>query len=837
MLAQHLITKPVFDALFEGYEFTKANPVSISMQKILDILEGQALEKETETLEKFYASVRERVSGIDNAKGKQKIVAELYEKFFRVAFKDMVDRLGIVYTPVEVVDFILHSVNDALKAEFGANLSQKGVHVLDPFTGTFMVRLLESGLIQPRDLPHKYQNELHANEIVLLAYYIAAINIEATYHDVAKAAYTPFDGIVLTDTFQMTESEGMHEDLVFPENNQRVVKQRKQPIRVIIGNPPYSAQQDSENDNNKNLAYPRLDDKIRQSYVARSNAKLVKNLYDSYIRAVRWASDRIKDNGVICFVSNGSFIDANNMDGLRKCLVDEFTSIHCFNLRGNQRTSGERSRQEGGKIFGSGSRAPIAITLLVKNPAEAGQHNLYYHDIGDYLSREDKLKKIAEFGSYQKVDWKKLKPNEEGDWVGQRNPDFQRFIPLGDKENEKATKFFDLYSLGVVTNRDAWTYNFSSDALVRNMRKMVDFFNEQSSAFQKYKKTAKYQSALDEKRDALEEFIDTDPHKISWTYNLKVELNKGSGFGIDKTSVADSLYRPFCKQHLYFNRRFNERVYQLPRIYPDAEHDNLTISVTGIGATKTFSALITDCIPNLHLHDTGQCFPLYRYIENENDEKSKQRSLLESDTRFTRKDAISDEILKRFRKQYDASINKEDIFYYVYGILHSPEYKQRFADDLKKMLPRMPFAKDFWAFSKAGRKLAKWHLEYESIDPYKLEETGARGVDAGTKYRVTKMAFGKKAGKPDKSVIVFNEYLTLSGIPLEAYDYIVNGKSALEWVMERYQVTTDKDSGIKNDPNDWSEDPRYIVDLVKRIVRVSLETMKIVDSLPALEEQ
>lgn len=749
--------------------------------------------------------------------------------------KNMVERLGIVYTPVEVVDFIIHSVNDSLKSEFGASLSQRGVHVLDPFTGTgtFMVRLLQSGLIQPKDLPHKFQNELHANELVLLAYYIAAINIEETYHEVAKTKYTPFDGIVLTDTFQMTESEGMHEDLVFQENTQRVVKQRKQPIRVILGNPPYSAQQDSENDNNKNMAYPRLDDKIRASYAAKSNAKLVKNLYDSYVRAIRWASDRIKDNGLICFVSNGSFIDANNMDGLRKCLVDEFTSIHCFNLRGNQRTSGERSRQEGGKIFGSGSRAPIAITLLVKNPDKGGQHNLYYHDIGDYLSREEKLSKVAAFGSYQKISWKKLKPNDDGDWVAQRTEEFQKFIPLGDKEEEKSARFFDLYSLGVVTNRDAWAYNFSNQELARNMKRMIAFFNEQSSAFQKYKKTANYRRALDEKKDVLGEFIDADPRKISWTRSLKNELNKGSQFSFGKEQVAISLYRPFCKQWLYFNRRFNEMVYQIPRIYPDSMHGNLSISVAGAGANRGFSALVTDCIPNLDCLEKGQTFPLYRYIE----EGDGKQSLFASESQYTRKDAISDAILHQFRRRYETSIKNEDIFYYVYGILHSPEYKERFADDLKKMLPRIPFAKDFWEFSKAGRKLAKWHLEYETIDPYKLTETSARGASADEKYRVEKMAFGKKVGKPDKSVIVFNGYLTLSGIPLEAYEYVVNGKPAIEWVMERYQVTTEKDSGIRNDPNEWSEDRRYIVDLVKRVVRVSLETMKIVNSLPALEEQ
>jgi predicted helicase len=829
MLAQHLITKPVFDALFEGYQFTRQNPVSQSMQRILNILEGQALDKETAILDKFYASVRERASGIDNAEGKQKIILELYDKFFSIAFKDMADRLGIVYTPVEVVDFIIHSVNETLHQEFGASLSDKGIHVLDPFTGTgtFMVRMLQSGLIKPEDLLYKYQNELHANEIVLLAYYIAAINIEETYHGLAGGAYQPYEGIVLADTFQMTEGVGANEDLdlVFPENNERASKQKRQPIRVILGNPPYSAQQESENDNNKNLSYPRLDEQIRQSYARRSNAKLLKNLYDSYIRAIRWASDRIKEKGVVCFVTNGSFLDANNMDGLRKCLTDEFTSLYCFNLRGNQRTSGELSRKEGGKIFGSGSRAPIAITLMVKNPERTGHHKLFYHDIGDYLSREEKLQIVKELGSVQNVDWQELQPNDEGDWVSQRNPEFMQFMPLGDKENDKSDKLFDVYSLGVVTNRDAWAYNFSHESLTSNMGSMIAFFNKQSKAYATFCKTS-------EKEVAVDKFIDTNSQKISWTRSLKNELSKCSRFILDEDCIVPSHYRPYCKQWLYFNRRFNEMVYQMPKIFPNAELENLVISATGIGASKDFSAIISDCIPNLHLHDTGQCFPLYYYAKPDESEAK-----LFQDEGYIRREAISDAALKRFRSRYDTKVKKEDIFYYVYGILHSPEYKERFASDLKKMLPRVPLAHDFWVFSKAGRKLAKWHLEYESVEPYALEETisGPR-MAAVERFRVSKMSFPRKDGKPDKSVIVYNSNVTLSGIPPEAYGYVVNGKSALEWIMERYQISVDKDSGISNDPNEWSADPRYIVDLVKRIVRVSLETVKIVQSLPALQE-
>ncbi|MGO9862346.1 MAG: DEAD/DEAH box helicase [Terriglobales bacterium] len=832
MLAQHLITKPVFDSLYEGYQFTTHNPVSKSMQKILTILEGQSLEKETASLDKFYASVRERASGIDNAAGKQKIIYELYEKFFRTAFRRVSDRLGIVYTPVEVVDFIIHSVNDALQKEFGVTVSDRNVHILDPFTGTgtFMVRLLQSGLIREEDLLFKYENELHANELVLLAYYIAAINIEEAYHGISSGAYQPFEGIVLTDTFQMTEGLDANAelDLVFPENNKRVSRQRKAPIRVVIGNPPYKAQQESENDNNKKVDYPTLDNRIRQSYAKRSNAGLVKNVYDSYIRAIRWASDRIKGDGIVGFVTNGSFIDASNMDGLRKCLVDEFTSIYCFNLRGNQRTSGEQSRKEGGKIFGSGSRAPIAITLLIKNTVKETKHQLFYHDIGDYFSREEKLKVVESHGSFKNIKWQRIRPNSDGDWINQRNPEFQMFAPLGDKSDAKNTAIFaENYSQGVLTARDAWTYNFSRENLASIMTRMISFYNKQCKAYEVHRASTSAPTPLDD-------FIDNDPRSISWTHNLKAELEKGAEFAVDSKSIVSSMYRPFCKQWLYFNRRFNERVYQIPRLFPNPKLENLVIAVTGIGANKEFSALMTDCVPNYHLHDTGQCFPLYSYQEPD----ESNGDLFGSRDSYLRRGAIPDITLATFRSRYEPKITKEDVFYYVYGVLHSPEYKERYAADVKKMIPRIPFAKDFWAFSNAGRKLAKWHLEYESVKPYPLREivSGSKLLPE-ERYWVTKMLFGKKNGKPDKSTIIFNGFVTLLEIPEQAYEYVVNGKSAIEWIVERYQITTDQDSGITNDPNAWSnDDPRYIFDLLRRIVRVSIETVNIVKSLPALEE-
>ena len=877
MLAQHLITKPVFDALFEGYAFTQHNPVSQSMQTMLDMLETQALDKEQQSLEKFYASVRQRVAGIDNAAAKQTVIKELYEKFFRSAFPRMAERLGIVYTPVEVVDFIIQSADHALRQEFGVGLSDQGVHVLDPFTGTgtFMVRLLQSGLIKPEDLAYKYRNEFHANEIALLAYYIAAINIEETYHSLVKAhdssaGYLPFEGIVLADTFQLNEGQSKLDDQ-FPENNKRAKRQSGIDIRVIVGNPPYSAQQASQNDGNQNLAYPQLDAKIEATYAAKSNASNVKNLYDSYVRAVRWASDRVKDKGIVCFVSNGSFIDANNMDGLRKCLMDEFSSVYVFNLRGNQRTSGETSRMEGGKVFGSGSRAQIAISMLIKNPAKQGKGQLFYYDIGDYLSREEKLKIITEFTSIGSIPWKALLPNDSHDWINQRDPAFDAFLPLGDKSDPNNVTVFDVYSLGLGTNRDAWAYNFSRQALTSNMGRMIDFYNQQVAGFKKVAEKTTFKNAT-ERLKAVESFIDNDPKKISWSSSLIPHVGRGTKSEFNGNSIEIGLYRPFNKLRVYFDNVMNHRVGQLPKIFPYTQK-NIAICVSGIGASKGFSALVTDVIPNLHTIDSGQCFPLYAYEEGD-EEAIAQLDILDQQDFFhteddngelvlhepvameddaltalcdaaspCRRENIPDAILAKFQTTYAASkgksIVKEDIFYYAYGILHSPEYKSRFDSDLKKMVPRIPFAKDFWAFSVGGRELAQWHLNYETVEPYPVQQAGELDLGDAAYYQVQKMQFAKKGKEVDKSTINVNSRIRLSGIPLEAYDYVVNGKSAIEWVMDRYQVTVDKDSGIRNDPNAWGlemRQPDYIVNLVKRVIRVSLETVKIVQALPPLNE-
>lgn len=873
MLAQHIITRPVFDALFSDYQFVHNNAVSRSMQRMIDLLQEQAFEKDTEVLEKFYQSVRTNVGGIDNLEGKQTIIKNLYEKFFKGAFPLTVEKLGIVYTPVECVDFIIRSVDDILKSEFGTSLTEPNVHILDPFvgTGTFITRLLQSGLIRPEDMERKYLNEIHCNEIVLLAYYIADVNIESVFHDITRReTYLPYSGICLTDTFQLAEKK--HNELFtefFQDNSKRVKKQMATHVRVIVGNPPYSVGQKSANDNAQNLSYPNLEKRISETYIQRITDRnsTVQALYDSYVKAFRWASDRIPkdEGGIVAFISNGAWIDGNAQDGMRRCFEDEFTSIYVLNLRGNQRTSGELSRKEGGKIFGSGSRTPIAITFLVKNPAKKGQKaTIHYHDIGDYLTREQKLKMVKDFRSIssQKLDWQVITPNEKADWINQRDGVFDNLILLGDKKNSKQT-VFSIFSAGDITHRDVWCYNSSSKSLAMQMQTTISTFNQEAS------KCAEAKTI-----DEITTLVNADPTQIKWDQKLFEHVLKGFRHTFDSNKIRLTLYRPYFKQWLYYDKAFNWSQYQLPKLFPTPTTENLLICLSGVG-NKGFSCLITNTMPDYQIQFNSQCFPLYWYEEN----KNPQASLFDDaeTNRYIRRDGVTDWILKEVRNRFGGSraITKEHIFYYVYGLLHSPQYRERFADDLKKSLPRIPIVdnvQDFMAFYKAGKELADLHLNYEQ--GINVQATGQDGDYAffatmpmlahrflGVKvsgdidiwerewtddtyqhFAVEKMKFAKvrdENGKlvPDKSKIIYNGHITIESIPLKAYEYIVNGKSAIEWVMERYAVTIDKASQIKNDPNDWSrehEQPRYILDLLLSVIILSCRTVDIVNTLPIL---
>ncbi|MGH7282803.1 MAG: type ISP restriction/modification enzyme, partial [Polyangiaceae bacterium] len=846
MLAQHLVTRPVFEALFSGHSFVRENSMSRAMQQVLDVLDTHRLDKERSTLDAFYESVKQHAEGITTPEAQQRVVVQLYDKFFRHAFPKMSERLGIVYTPVEIVDFILNSVDHLLRTEFGQTLGSPGVHILDPFTGTgtFITRLLQSGLISKEELAMKYAKEIHANEIVLLAYYIAAINIEATYQGIVGGEYKAFEGICLTDTFQLHEKDDLI-SRVLVDNSARRTRQKKLDIKVIIGNPPYSIGQTSQNDNNQNIDYPHLDERIAQTYAARSCATLSRGLYDSYVRAIRWASDRVGQSGVVGFVTNAGFIESNAHDGVRQCLADEFSSLYVFHLRGNQRTAGELSRREGGKVFGSGSRAPVAISLLVKNPNATTPGAIHFRDIGDYLTREEKLETIASLSSVTSITkmngWTRIAPDAHGDWVKHRDAGFARYIATATKQSgEGSLRVFEYYSLGVVTNRDAWAFNPSKPGLADNMARMIAFYNAEATRFEQSFGNLDRRT----RTERVDGFVDADPNRIAWSRSLKSDVARGTRLNFDPTRIVQALYRPFTKSWLYLDRNLNERVSQTSRFFPNAATSNRVIGVYAAGNGSTFAALMANVVASKNVGETILAhFPLFTFSavnENAPDDSAPNLPGLERTIRPPdRCDGITDSALTHFQTAYlGEAITKEDVFYYVYGILHSTDYRERYADNLGKELPRIPRVKtvaDFWAFTKAGRSLGELHVGYERVPEYGAKVEGPAKPTAA-QYRVEKMRFGK--GK-DKGVIHYNDFFTVRDVPLAAYEYVVNGKSAIEWVMERQSVTTDKASGIVKDANAWATetvgDPRYPLSLLLRVITVSLETMKIVRALPKLD--
>lgn len=843
MLAQHMITKPVFDALFEEYAFTASNPVSQVMDRMVDALTSMHVDAEAASLEGFYESVRLRAAGIDNAEGKQKIITELYESFFKNAFAKTADSMGVVYTPVEIVDFILRSVDDVLRLEFDRSISDEGVHVLDPFTGTgtFIVRLLQSGLIKPEDLARKYASELHANEILLLAYYIAAINIETTYHDLAAEAdgvalndeaYEPFNGIVLTDTFQLTEDGDLQDERVFPANNSRAEAQKKLDIRVIMGNPPYSVGQTSGNDDNANIKYPTLDARVRDTFAARTDATNKNSLYDSYMRAIRWAADRVGEEGVVGFVTNGGWIEGNTAAGVRKTLVEEFSSIYVFNLRGNQRTAGEMSRKEGGKVFGAGSRNTVAIFLLIRTKGHDGPATIHYRDIGDYLTAKEKLA-IVDEARLDTVPWRPIEPNRHSDWINQRDEDYLTYPTLGDNKGiDPAIAVFRTYSSGLKTNRDAWVYNYSLPSLRANVSRSIDFYN----------------SEVD--RAALPGFTpDLDPAKLSWNRADKTNVVRERKIEHREEAYREGLYRPFSRAKIYFDRAYNDMVYRLHQLFPTPIHENFGFSVMSPRAEAEPAVLASRNIPDVALFTyTIQFFPRFTWepVAGSN-ECTLDLSIVSSGDHvvkgYRRIDNITDEFLAVAREHHGSSVTKDDVFFFVYGLLHSPEYRERYSGELKQMLPRIPNVptETFEAFTAAGRELFHLHADYEEAEPYSLEVVGGERPPLDGEedyYRVQKMRFpsGHKAADAPGSLIV-NGSITVTGIPEAAYRYQLGSRSAIEWLIRQYQVTTDKASGIVNDPNQWGIEhgnPRYILDLLQKVVTVSVRTVEIVENLPPL---
>ena len=806
MLAQHLITLPIFDALFGEYSFVKNNPVSSAMEKIIAELSQYGFEKEQKELQPFYESVRLRAEGIDNAQAKQKIIITLYDKFFSTGFKSTTERLGIVFTPVEVVDFIIKSVDVVLRKHFGKTLASENVHILDPFTGTgtfitrtlqYLKTLMDKGEITYNDILRKYTQELHANEIVLLSYYIAAINIEAVFDDInGEEPYAPFEGIVLTDTFESTEQEDTLDDSFFGTNDERLKRQQEKPITAIIGNPPYSIGQSSQNDNNQNISYPKLDKRLADTYVAKSNAGLTRGLYDSYVKAFRWASDRLKDKGVIGFVTNGGFLNSNSADGLRAGLYEDFNHLYIFNLRGDQRTLGEQSRKEGGKIFGSGSRTPVAISILVKDGSDS--HEIHYHDIGDYLSQKEKLSIIEDFADISAIDWQEITPDANNDWLNQRDLNYQKYIPLAESDNGI---FYNNVN-GIITSRDSWVYGFSKEAVLKNTSRLIENYNLELKNNKKYTKD--------------EKILNRDTTYLNWSRKLERLFKNEVNLTFDSIKLRSCMYRPFVKKYLYHDDLLNEeaRLY-----YSKFGQKNKVIFTTGRGSVRDFSCLISDSVVDANaMAGSSQGFMRY---DNEVDETQ----LFQSNDNMNQ--AFADKL----------GLSLDDTFAYVYGLLNSREYQEKYANDLKKDLARIPIVKNKEKYIEVGKALMDLHLNYEEVPVYKGVEIK---LSDSPSYKVNKMKFAKKRdenGKSinDRSTVIYNNDITISNIPEKAYRYVVNGRSAIEWIMDQYQIKTDKKSGITDDPNDYSNDEKYIFNLLLRIINVSIQTVDLINSLPEFE--
>ena len=806
MLIQHLLTERLFRTVFNRPAFTRRNVIAFEIENVIDALTSHSFSRDEflSSLDRFYVAIERTAETIHDFSQKQHFLNTVYEQFFQGFSVKVADTHGIVYTPQPIVDFMVRSVAAILEREFGRSLADEGVHIIDPFVGTgnFIVRMMRE--IPRTALARKYASELHCNEVMLLPYYIASMNIEHEYYD-ATERYEPFEGICLVDTFDLAEDRQL--PLFAPENTQRVENQKGTPMFVVIGNPPYNVGQVNENDNNKNRKYPTMDKRVRETYSQASEATLRNALADPYVKAIRWASDRVGEEGVVAFVTNNSFLDGVAFDGMRKHLADDFDAVYILDLGGNVRKNPKLSGTTH-NVFGI--QVGVSISFLVKKNDKADSPiEMFYSRVDEFWRKEEKYRYLDEREQYGNIEWQLVTPDRRHIWLTEGDhAEYETFVPLGSREAKAAKSdpegvVFTRYSNGVKTNRDSWAYNFSRSSLIENMSRMIDTYNEQVFKW----------GQRGNQGENVDDFVTNDSTKISWSGDLKQELERGKTgqFTLDK--VRQSLYRPFTKSILYFDRLMNNRVYVFPSIFPtpDTESENRIICVSGLGSNKPFQTLMAEMIPCLDILEKTQCFPFYIYDEDGSN----------------RRENITDWALARFRAQYsDETISKWDIFYHVYGLLHHPVYRERYQANLKRELPRIPFAPDFRGFAAAGARLAQIHVGYEELPQFPLEqiETPEMPLD----WRVEKMRLSK-----DKTQLRYNGFLTLDGIPAEAFGYRLGNRSALEWVIDQYRVKRDKRSGIVNDPN-RGDDPEYIVRLVGKVISVSLETVGIVEGLPGL---
>ena len=812
MLIQHLLTERIFRTVFDNPDFTRRNIIAREIETVIDVLTERTLNRSEflRLLEPFYTAIERTAATITDFSQKQGFLNTVYEQFFQGFSIKVADTHGIVYTPQPIVDFMVKSVEHILRTEFNRSLSDTGVNIIDPFVGTgnFIVRIMQE--LDPISLERKYTAdppELQCNEVMLLPYYIANLNIEHEFYT-ATNRYVPYEGLCLVDTFEVAEDRGQLQ-LFTPDNTARVEKQKESEMFVVIGNPPYNMGQVNANDNNKNREYETMDKRIADTYAKDSKATNRNKLYDPYVKAIRWALDRIGEEGVVGFVTNNSFIEGLAFDGMRKHLATDCDAIYILDLGGNARKGLKVSNAN---VFGI--RVGVSINLFVKKKQESSESpRIFYYPTDELWNRKQKFDFLIECQHVGAIPWQSIQPDPRHTWLTEGlHAGFDTFVPMGSKEakavkGEAVDAIFKTYSIGINTSRDAWVYNFNRNVLTENVNRMIGTYNAE---------VARWAQRTDRNTN-LDDFVVSGETKIKWSRNLKRELQRNKVAEYAEHKVRNSLYRPFTKSYLFFDSIMNNDVSHFPTIFPtpETETENRVIIVSDHGFRAGFNTLMTNLIPDFHTlatSDSFQCFPFYIYDEDGTN----------------RRENITDWALTEFCTHYgDDTLTKWDIFHYNYGLLHHPDYRETYQANLKRDLPHIPFAKDFLGFAEAGARLAEIHVNYESQPEYDNLKF-VQNPDAQLNWRVEKMKLSK-----DKTSLVYNDFLTLSGIPPKAHDYRLGTRSALEWVIDQYRVKTDKRTEIVNDPN-RADDPQYIVKLIGQVITVSLETVDIIENLPAL---
>ncbi|MDM8557997.1 type ISP restriction/modification enzyme [Candidatus Parabeggiatoa sp. HSG14] len=807
MLIQHLLTERIFRKVFDNPDFVERNIIAREIEKVITALTSRSFSRHEflKKLDRFYGAIETTAATIDDYTHKQDFLNAIYEKFFQGFAVKVADTHGIVYTPQPIVNFMVQSVEDILQKEFNSSLSQPGVQILDPFVGTgnFIIRVMRA--ISKFSLKKKYLNELHCNEVMLLPYYIASMNIEHAYYEIT-GQYEPFTGICLVDTFQLAEVR--QQDFFTTENTARVRQQKQAPIFVVIGNPPYNVGQVNENDNNKNRSYKVVDKWVRDTYAKDSKATNKNALADPYVKAISWASRRIGDEGIVALVTNNGFLDSIAFDGMRKQLAQDFSKIYILDLKGNVRKDSMRDGIPIGEkhtVFGLAAMVGISVTFFVKKRTQENTQ-IFYSSVDWKATRLEKFALIEKASVFSKLDSQTIQPDKKHTWLTEGlHSEFDDFMPLGTKKTKAAKTevegvVFKTYSRGAETTRDAWVYSFDQNTLVENVNRLIEIYNMEIDRW--HNRTNKNVN--------LDDFVLSDETKIKWSSRLKECLLRGQKATYENGKIRHSLYRPFCSQFLFFDEILTHRQGQFPVIFPTkkTETENQVICVSGVGSSKPFHALAVNLIPCLDFLEKTQCFPFYTYNENGTN----------------RKENITDWALNHYQTHYqDNKITKWDIFHYVYGLLHHPGYREKYAANLKRELPRLLLAPNFWEFATAGKKLVDLHLNYEQQSEYPLKLMDK--ADMPLDWRVEKMKLSR-----DKQQIIYNDSLTIGGIPPETFEYKLGNRSALDWIIDQYRVKVDKRSGIVNDPNQL-DDEEYIVRLIGRVVFVSLKTAGVLKKL------